>query len=562
MPRSSAAGPHPGHVALRLLQNAGGALRDGLFYPFESRVPREWVGIRLDRGLVELSGQSPFLEEALQLPRVFANVLECAERARRDPQVVGVLLRVGRAPIGWAKLEALARSIGSLRSAGKKVVLYADATGNAGAWLGGLADRFWLAPGGRVDLIGVRAETPFARRLLDRLGVRPDVLSAGRYKSAGELLMRDSMSELAREALEQVVEVLYDSLVAGLAAGRAKNADEARRWIDEGPYLAAEAREIGLVDDLVYADELPTRLAALAREAGGGRGRGDEEARIVGEATYLRISRQRFRWQPLLEGSPQIALVPVLGVIRQRFGQAGAVVSSLRSLARSDRVRAVVLRVDSPGGDPLASDLIWRAVQKVAETKPVVASLGDTAASGGYYAAMGANEILCEGTTLTGSIGVVLLSVAVDEMLDRIGVRFEAIERGRHAGIFDPLRARSEEERELLQRQVVTLYRDFVGKAARARGVSEAELDESAQGRVWAGVQARQRGLVDELGGLDQAVRRARRLAGLGEEEGDLVFATAPTSPLRRLLAREPLDSFATLLDGPQLWCPARIPLR
>jgi protease-4 len=473
-----------------------------------------------------------------------------------------VLLRVGRAPVGWAKLEALARSIESLRKAGRRVVVYAESTGNAGAWLGGLADRFWLAPGGRVDLVGVRAESPFARRLLDRLGVRPDVLSAGRYKSAGELLMRDSMSELAREALEQVVDVLYDSLAAGLAAGRAKTVDEARRWIDEGPFLAAEAREIGLVDDLVYADELPARLAELTREARGGRGRGDEEARLIGEATYLRISRRRFRWQPLLEGSPQIAVVPVLGVIRQRLGQARAVVTTLRSLARSDRVRAVVLRVDSPGGDPLASDLIWRAVRKVAETKPVVASLGDTAASGGYYAAMGANEILCEGTTLTGSIGVVLLSVEVDQLLDRIGVRFEAIERGRHAGIFDPFRARSDEERELLQRQVTALYRDFVGKAAEARGVSEAELDESAQGRVWAGRQARGRGLVDELGGLDLAVRRARRLAGLGDEEGDVIFATAPTSPLRRLMPREPLDAFATLLDGPQLWCPARIPLR
>jgi protease-4 len=555
----AARGPEPAAVGSRLIRNAAGALRDAVLWPLEARVPREWIALRLDRGLAEASAQPAWLEERLGLPRALPAALAALERAARDPAVFGVAVRLGRGALGWAKVAALARAFAALRAAGKRLVAYADVTGNGGAWLGGLADHFWLAPAGRVDLLGIRVETPFVRGLLDRLGVRPEVLAAGRYKSIGELLVRDSMSPPAREALESVVDSLYAALVGGLAAGRARDADEARGWIDGGPYLAAQAREIGLVDELVYPDEIPARLAALAdagEQAAGGEPR---EAQLVSDATYLRIARDRFAWRPLVAGRPAIAVVTLVGMLRHGAGAAREATAALGRLRESRQVRAAVLRIESPGGDPLAADLLWRAARRLAETRPVVASLGDAAASGGYYAAAGANAIVAEATTLTGSIGVVLASLAFEGLLDSLGVRVESVERGRHAGIYDPLRPRSPEERSLLRRQVDALYRDFVGRVATGRGVAESAVEPSAQGRVWTGEQALERGLVDEIGGLDAAVARARRLAGLAEDEGEVVHVARPVARFRLLRAAPAADALS--LGEAQLVCPLEVPL-
>jgi protease-4 len=482
-------------------------------------------------------------------------VVECLRRAARDPAVRGVVLRVGRAPLGWSKVSSLARAIAEMRSVGKTVVVYATATGNAGAWLGAVADRFWMAPEGRLDLIGVRVTNQFVRGALDSLEIRSEVLHAGRYKSFGEQITRDSMSEPARQMLDAVVESLYSSLVHGLASGAAEDAETARRWIDGGPYLAAEARDLGLVHDLAYVDEIRARLARLSDA-----GDSDREVRLASVPAYLRVSRRRFRWSPLGSGPRLIALVPLVGVIRSGSASPRGVVGALRRLRESDAVRAVVLRIESPGGDSLASDMIWRAVARLAEVKPVVASLGDVAASGGYYVAMAANEIVSEPTTLTGSIGVAMPWVEIDAFLERFGVRVDAIERGRHAGIYHVARARSAEERALLKRQVERIYRTFVEKAARGRGLETDEVERVAQGRVWrvwTGVQAEERGLVDALGGVGLALERARALAGLGPDEGEVVQFASSAPSLAQVLGPEPFD-----LAAGKLLCPVQIPLR
>jgi protease-4 len=490
----------------------------------------------------------------LQLPRVLATVLRALDRAAQDPRVRGVLLRVGTAALGWGKVNALARAVRDLRDAGKKVVVYADRTGNAGAWLGAQADRFWMAPEGRLDLLGVRTESLFLRPVLDRLGVRAEVMQVGRYKSVGETLTRDSMSAAAREALEEVVDSLYGRLVDGLASGKAGSTEQARRWVDEGPYVAGEAREIGLVDDLVYGDEIATRLDELV----GGANASPREARLTSETSYLRFSHEGFRWRPVLGRPDRIAVVPISGLLRSGAGSPQGVVGVLRGLARDRSVAAVVLRVDSPGGDPLASDLIWRAVRKVTERKPVVASLGDVAASGGYYVAMGANAIVAEPTTLTGSIGVVWAMLNVGGLLDRLGVGVEAVERGAHAGIYDPTRDRTGAERKRLRKQVEQLYSDFVAKVASGRRLDRARVEAVAQGRVWTGSRARDHNLVDDLGGLDRAVLRARELAGLPPEGEEPEFVRGYALPLRRLLGSEPVAEDG----GLRLFCPVWIPLR
>jgi protease-4 len=542
----------PLEIAARLLRNLLGLLRDAALGPFAARIPRDWIVIPLEHGLVELPPARSWLQALRPMPRALSSVLECFARAREDAAVRGVVLRVGHAQLGFSKVQALERSLAALREAGKQVVVYAESTGNAGAWLGALADRFWMAPEGRLDLLGVRLLSPHLRRALDKLGVRPVVLSAGRYKSAGEILSRDSMSESARESLEPVAEQLYGCLVSGLATSRCSDEDEAKRCIDEGPYLAPEARERGLVDDLVYPDEIPARLAQL-QPAEATRGERDPEKRLISDFAYVRLSRPRFRWSPLRAAGDEIAVVALEGAIRP--GLAKRLVPLLRRVERRDAFGALVLRVNSPGGDPLSSDLIRHAVSRLAEKKPVVASFADVAASGGYYAAMSANAILAEPTTLTGSIGVVLASAEFDALLEQLGVHIDAVERGRHARIYDPTRRRSEEERALLKRQVERVYQSFVRRVAEARGRSEAEIERVAGGRVWTGAQALEHGLVDGLGGLDEAIARARELAE--RPDARVVQLRADRHPLERWLR----PALHEPTRGAQLVCPVRVTL-
>ena len=545
----------PARQAGRALANLVGFARDAVLAPLALRVRRDWVALRLEHGVSEAPrrGRLPF-SSALPLPRPLPHVLETLRLAAHDPRVQGVFVKLGRAPIGWAKTSALARAFGHLRASGKRLVVHADATGNSGAWLGGLADQFWMAPAGGLDLLGIRFEAVFLRRVLDKLQIRPEVLAVGRYKSAGEALERESMSEPSREALEAVADDLYRVLVEGLASGRAGTAERARSWIDGGPYLASEAVSEGIVDELVYGDEIPQRLARV--DASSRREDPEpDEVRFLSEAVYRRLARRRFVWHPLGSGPAQIVVVPLLGLIRSGTGSPRGLVGLLRRLSQSDSVRAVVLRVDSPGGDPLASDLIWRATRKLAEQKPVVASLGDRAASGGYYAAMAANEVVAEEATLTGSIGVVLAGLGFEGLLSHVGVGVESVQRGKHAGIYALGEPRSEEERALLERQVQGIYARFTGNAALSRNMPVEDLEAVAEGRVWSGRQAFENKLVDHLGGLELAVSRAEALAGLRPGQGVPVYAQATRGALGRLLGADLADGAFT---GPQLWCPIR----
>ena len=544
----------------RLARNAGDWLRDAATLPFERRVPRDWLAVSLEHGVPEApAGLPAFLLREPAPPALL--VLELAlARVARDAGVRGVIVRVGEAPLGFARAASLARAFARLRAADKRVVVWAASTGNAGAWLGGLADRFWLAPEGRLELVGIRLESIFLRRALERLRVRPDVFATGPYKSAGEMLERDSLSAPAREALEVVAEDLYQTLVAGLAAGRAGSAERARAWIDGGPYLASEAEAAGIVDERVYGDELAARLAALEGDVESSEGAAPREAQLIALPTYLRVARRRFVWRPVRAGRAEIAIVPLLGVIRANAGEPSGLVGLLRALGERANVRAVVLRIDSPGGEPLASDLLWRAVRVLGEKKPVVASLGDTAASGAYYVAMAAREIVADPCSLTGSIGVVLAGLEIEDLLEWLGVSIDGVQRGKHAGIHDLAHARTAEERAHLHRQVDRIYASFVAKTALCRGRSEAEIEAVARGRVWTGRDAQARGLVDALGGLEQAIERARSLAGLASDEGEPRYCVLSARPWERWLARRPLKTRGRF-SLPELSCPIRVPL-
>ncbi len=358
----------------------------------------------------------------------------------------------------------------------------------------------------------------FLRGLLDRLGARADVLRVGDFKSAAELLTREGYSDEARAQLEAIADDLFDALVRDIARGRGRGEDEVRSWVDRGLLPAARAREVGLVDDLLYPDELEGTLRELAPRA-----TDHDRPRMLPAGVYLRLRAADPGGSSLLTPVPRIAYVTARGSIVRGRGFRGIASDQYRELldplARRDDVVGVVLRVDSPGGEGVASDLLWRAVRKVGETTPVVVSMGDVAASGGYFLAAGADAIVAEATSVTGSIGVVGGKVDVSELYERLGVGRDAVERGAQAGLHSEARSFTPSERRALRDELGSLYELFLERVAEGRGRTRDEIHAVAQGRVWSGRRALEHGLVDRLGGPLEALEEVRDRAGLGRGE-------------------------------------------
>jgi len=375
-------------------------------------------------------------------------------------------------------------------------------------------DQIWLQPGGSLGLLGVGVETTFVRGALDRLGVEPQFEQRYEFKSAADRLMRADFTEAHRTALDRLAESIFTEGVAAIADGRGIDAARVRELADTGPRTAPEARSAGLVDALGYRDEA---YAAMRSRCGA-------------DVELLFADRWRPHRRPHVPARRKghVALVEVHGEIvsgRTRRGPTGRQVGSdsvgtaLRAAASDEHVRAVVLHVDSPGGSAVASDTIWREVCRVRDAgKPVVVSMGEAAASGGYYIASPADVIVALPSTLTGSIGIYGGKMVVRKLLDRLGLTTGTVSHGARSLMFSQRRGFSDDERERLAHTIDAIYDDFVAKVARGRGRGVAEIESIARGRVWTGSDALGIGLVDELGGLRDAVRIARSRAGLSAD--------------------------------------------
>ncbi len=469
--------------------------------------------------------------------RLLRPTIKALHEAAADPKVLGLVAKVG-GPLGWSTMHELRRGLQPFLDARKPTVAWAEtfpdgALGTTAYVLASGFDEVWLQPGGGLGLLGVAVETTFLRGAFDKLGIEPQIEQRHEYKSAADRLTRTELTPAHRESLDALAASIYTDAVSLIAAGRSLSTERVRELVDTGPRTAAEALEARLVDRLGYRDEV---LAAL-------RERTDPEAEL------LFADRWRPRRQLRLPArhTEHLALVEVRGGIasgRSRSGpmgvQAGSdtVASELRAATADDHVRGVVLRVDSPGGSAVASDVIWREVNRVREAgKPVVVSMGDLAASGGYYVACPADRIVALPSTLTGSIGVLGGKFVTAELMDRLGLSTGAVEQGDRARMWSTRRSFTDAERERLDAEMDAIYADFVAKVATGRGRTVAEIEPLARGRVWTGRDAYERGLVDELGGLRDAVRTARRLAGLSDD--------APVAP-------------AVHLPLPARWIPAR----
>ena len=465
----------------------------------EGLPPPLWWGLRFERR------------------RYLLHVLECLDRAARDRDLRAIWITIDHLEAGWSVIQTLREAILEARQAGKQVIIFLEEAGSGTAFLAAAADRIVMAPPGSLHLTGLRAEVLFLRGALDRAHVEAEIVRLGEYKSAAEPLTRTSLSPEAREALESILDDLYDQLVSGIAEGRRLAPERVRDLINAGPYRAQAAKDARLVDEVCYEDELEARLPEFLGQPG-------RKPLVLPAGDYLRMARR----MPPPAGSrvppPRMALVLAEGFIRSGHARAfppsravasASFIEALRQARDDPRVRAIVMRVNSPGGSGLASDVIWRELRLAREKKPLVVSMGDVAASGGYYLAMGADWIVAEPATLTGSIGVIAGKVNLRGLYDLLGLSKEAIDRGERAGAQSDYRPFTKEERKKLEEDIRAIYEDFVAKAASCRNLQAEEVNKAARGRVWTGRQALSLRLVDELGGIRAAIAAAKRRAGI-----------------------------------------------
>jgi protease-4 len=516
--------------------------------------------------LVDLSGEYP--EHRPRSPWWVRRRPESLEDLRgrlrllaADPAVAGIVVTVSDLRAGLGAVQSLRRALAGVRAAGKRVIAYLPEASTHVYYAASIADTVIMPESGTLNLVGLALEATFLGDALARIGVAGEFEQIAEYKAAVEPFVRGAMPAPMREALNAVLDSVYDDVMAAIADARRIAPADLRRAVCGAPLPAGAARDAGLVDATLYEDELPAYLAAGNR---------------VPALLPWTIVRRRLR-RPLRRpgAGPAIAAITVRGPIhmgesRPRpfgvpplFGAAetaghATVIRAIRAAERDRRFGAIVLAIDSPGGSALASDLIWRAVARANRAKPVVAFLGNVAASGGYYVAAGARRIVCLPGTLTGSIGVIGGKFNVRRLAERAGVHRELLARGEAAALFSPFMPFSAADRRRVRALMEGVYERFVARVADGRGLALDAVRAVARGRVWTGHQAEGHGLVDQLGDFPDAVDAAKHLMGIAAScrvpvvhvrAPNAVAISPPAASVRNLLA----PGLAALLDDPIL---------
>jgi protease-4 len=409
-------------------------------------------------------------------------------------------------------------------------------------------DKIYVAPPGELFITGLAADVMFFRGSLDKLGVYPDIYQIGKYKSAGDMFTQKSMTDAHRQYVNELLDDFYNRFAESTGKARGKTAAEMKALIDNAPYNARSAKDAGLIDGASYRDEvnkeLKTRLGY----------KDSEDLRIVRGSDYREVDPQSLG----LNKGERVAIIYATGDIGsgksenspsgdQSIGS-DTLSKAVKDAAADKTIKAIVLRVDSPGGSGLASDIIWHAVDEARQKKPVVVSMSDVAASGGYYISASANKIVAEPSTVTGSIGVVAGKPVLKGFYDWIGITNEYVLRGKNSGMFRETEKFSDSERAKFEGWIkATYYEDFIPKVAKGRNKTAADVDAVGQGRVWTGAQAKNNGLIDEFGGLDRAVEIAKELAKIPADKGvERVIFPYPRTFLQELFSTNDDDEGAT----------------
>jgi len=480
----------------------------------------------------------PFLSDGPSL--TVSNVWMSLRKAAADSHIRAVVLDPENLRAGWGKLQELRQDIAQFRKSGKPVYAYLHTPSAREYYVATAADRIYLGPSDQVYLKGLRAEVMFFKNTLDKLGVSIEVEHAGKYKDFGDQFTRSEMSPETREVINSLVDGIYGDLLAGIAEGRKKTPEQVSAIIDQGLFLAPELQKSGLVDELRFEDEmwgeLKSRLGLKDAKSG--------DLKKVKAETYARVPAESVGQA----GKSRVALVVGEGdIVRGNPDSPASDEDSLTStgfdklldqVGNDSSIRAVVVRIDSPGGEVRASDDIWRAMNLLSKKKPLVISMSDVAASGGYYMAMTGDPIVAYPDTETGSIGVVFGKPNLHGLYSKLGITKDAVQRGKYAAIDSDYTSLNSDERQKLQHGIDASYQDFIEKVAAARHRTAAEIDPVAQGRVWLGSQAKARGLVDAIGGLDTAIEMAKKKANIPAAENVTVVSYPARRSILDLLVR------------------------
>jgi protease-4 len=502
----------------------------------EPAVPSNaYLVVRVEGDLADASSDTVF-ESVLGARRNGTRaIVENLRKAKADRRVSGIIVRpAGLSSAYWARLQEVRDAIVDFRSSGKPAVAHLEYGGDREYFVATACDRVYLLPTSPLDVSGFASYEVFLRGTLDKIGAYPDFVHIGDFKTAPNQLTEKTFTPAHREMAESLNRDLFEQYVQAVAGGRKKSPEEVRRLVDEGPFLAEDAVRVGLVDDLAYDDQVDAKVRPGAKA--GVRLKDDDYAKVRAASVGL-------------AGRSRIAVINAYGVINSgRSGidpLNGAVVGSdtlveyIRKARKDRSIKAIVLHVDSPGGSTVASDAIWRELVQASTgpgARPLVVSMSDLAASGGYYIAMAAPDIVAEPGTLTGSIGIFGGKIVTGGTYAKLGMNIEAVSIGRHAEMNSPVRPYSEEDRAKLDEQLRAFYDQFIEKVAASRHKKPEEIDAIAQGRVWTGRQAKDLGLVDALGGLDTAIAIAKDRAKIPAAEQVELVVYPPKRNLYDLL--------------------------
>ncbi len=509
---------------------------------------------------IKISGSLP---EGPSLPGLFGEIgqtmnrlFERLDAAAQDDEIQGIALKIDNPSLASGGIHELRSKILEVRRSGKPVYAFLETAMTADYLVATACDKIFMPEPGMLLMTGMRAEVSFYRNLLDKLDIKADILRVGKFKSAAEPYTRTEMSPEFRQEIEELLDDRFAAIIKIIAESRRLKPEQVKHAIDNGPHTPASALRSGLIDAVRYSDELEQMVLkgkkGIEFKLVKRYGRKKVDTNFEGFSGMMKMMELLMGAEPRgrKSKSPLIAVIYASGAIMPGNGTSGpfgdnmiggdSMVATINKAAANERVKAIVLRVNSPGGSALASDLIWRALEKV--EKPVVVSMADVAASGGYYISMGADHIFAEPGTVTGSIGVVGGKLAFDGLFKKIGITTSVISRGKNSGALSMTSPFTDSERAAMQKMMNEIYEIFTRKAAQGRGMELNKLKALAGGRIYTGRMAVENGLVDELGTLEDAILKATQLAGFDEEdELERLLLPKPTSPFEQFFG--PIDA-------------------
>lgn len=480
----------------------------------------------------------PFIEgQAVPTVRdVWTSLLEAA----KDNRIKAVLLEPHGLSSGWGKLQEFRQEIADFKKSGKPVYAFLQSPGSREYYLASVADKIFLSTDDDLDVKGFRVGEMYFKNALDKLGIQVQVDHIGRFKDAGDIFTRTNMSPETREVLNQVLDQIYGDFCSTVASGRHKTADQIRTLIDAGPFTSNQAKSNGLIDEIGYEDQVFSDLKKKT---------GIQDLKRLSIRSYFRAAQGRGDRIAFLAGQGDI----IRGDGDNSIGGESVIASQaftklIRRVRNDGSIKGVILRIDSPGGDAVASDELLHELKLLSGAKPLVVSMSDVAASGGYYMSMTGDPVLSYPDTITGSIGVLYVRPVLHGLFDKLGIQEDTLSRGRLANMDSLYQPLSDAARQKLHTQIQATYETFVTKVAAARRKTYAQIDPIAQGRVWMGAQARQNGLVDQLGGLDDAVAYIRKKAHLSPTGDTNLVLYPPRRSLLEILTGSSPDAFETSL--------------